>query len=89
MNKVDKETKIAFKKTDYGKKSFIYYIIFLIIFFILIITDYVLYHCIDVDDDVVINFRWLVVIVGVITGYFEGQYAGACKQFSLDNKNKK
>ena len=88
MNKIDKETKIAFKKTDLGKKSFIYYMIFLIIFIILVITDSVLYHCIDVDDTVVINFRWIVVIVGVLTGYFEGQYAGALKQFSLGKKNK-
>lgn len=88
MNKVDKETKIAFKKTELGKKSFLYYIICLVIFFAAIIVDEVLYHCIDVDDSVVINFRWFVVIIGVLAGYFEGQYFGALKQYALTKKNK-
>lgn len=88
MSKVDKETKKEFKKTDLGKKIFTYYMIALIFFIIVVIIDFALYHCIDVDDDVVINFRWFVVIIGVLAGYFEGHYVGALKQFAL-NKNKK
>jgi hypothetical protein len=86
MNKIDKGTKKAFKGTDYGKKTFICYLIFCIIFIIAVIVDFVLYNCIDVDEDVVINFRWLVVILGVLAGYFEGQYNGALKQYSLSKK---
>ena len=86
--KFDKETKSAFKATELGKKLFIYYIICLVIFFAAIIADEILYHCIDVDDSVVINFRWFVVIVGVLAGFFEGQYFGALKQYALTKKNK-
>lgn len=89
MKKYDKETKQAFKATELGKKLFIYYIICLVIFIVAIIADSIMYHCIDVDDSVIINFRWFVVILGVLAGYFEGQYLGALKQFALNNKNKK
>lgn len=88
---MDKEEKKAlgkeFRKTKYGKRAFITYIICLVAFIITLIVYYVIDH--ELSEEQLESLRWFCIIIVSLTSYYEGAYAGALKQYILDKSGKK
>jgi hypothetical protein len=87
MNSEEKKSlKKEFRQTQNGKKSFITYLIFAIIFLVTLVLYYVLMNV--VDEDMYDTVRWTATIVFVSTAYFEGEYVGAMKQYIIEHTKK-
>ena len=94
FEKIDKETREKFKKTDYGKKVNKILFISFVVTSILFITSCIVFFCVGAGNkilstttDFFLNILFGITAVSVILScYFDGNRAGASEQFKKSKK---